>query len=236
MTTWFCGWSLAIVLHLWLALVKRWTQDRLSALRLQFGVGLAVGCAALVVIPFVTENVGFDWSGATGVMCYYMTTETRTCCATAIEPVLLLVACKKLILFFYSAVYFWTVQWLPLMLVTVVGLGLSISTVYHMLNELSSKSVNKTNRVDTRALFWKYSGKQILFAGLVLAATMFVLLSAIDLGVQTVKLKDDTDDYIDCLLRQASSSPGEKCKQPADNISWQLMVLICYSGLLGVFP
>lgn len=135
-----------------------------------------------------------------------------------------------------AAVYFWTVQWLPLMLVTIVGLGLSIGTVYHMLNELSNKSVNKANRVDTRALFWKYSGKQILFAGLVLAATMFVLLTAIDLGVQTVKLKDDTDDYIACLLRQPSHSTSEKCEQPADNISWQLMVLICYSGLLGVFP
>jgi len=122
------------------------------------------------------------------------------------------------------------------MLVTIVGLGLSIGTVYHMLSELSSKGVRKANRDDTRALFWKYSGKQILFAGLVLAATMFVLLAAIDLGVQTVKLKDDTDDYITCLLRQASSSPGEKCEQPADKISWQLMVLICYCGLLGVLP
>lgn len=98
MTTWFCGWSLAIVLHLWLALVKRWNQERLSALRLQFGLGLAVGCAALVVIPFVTENVGFDWNGATGAMCYYMTTETRECWATAIPLVLCcFIVCKTLI-------------------------------------------------------------------------------------------------------------------------------------------
>jgi len=95
MTTWFCGWSLAIVLHLWLALVKRWNQERLSALRLQFGIGLAVGCAALVVIPFVTENVGFDWNGATGAMCYYMTTETRECCAAGVVACLL---CKTLII------------------------------------------------------------------------------------------------------------------------------------------
>ena len=96
------------------------------------------------------------------------------------------------------------------------GLGLAAATVYHIVTELSGGRVKKAGKVDAQALFWKFSGKQIVFTIVVAVATIIAMFISLDLRDHAAKLDSDTDNRIKCLLREHSSPTGSlsRCERP----------------------
>ena len=51
-----------IAIHMWLALVKRWQQDRLTVIRSRAAILLAILPAFCTMIPFAGGNIGYELS------------------------------------------------------------------------------------------------------------------------------------------------------------------------------